>query len=343
MAGSVIPMEVGVDGNGKDKSVVAIGDQWEVQYARFFSHYSMTQTVSPSSSSTTASSSNRSSLCPIKRRRHNTGTWLSSSASSNGTLYIFTDRSGYGSVLSVYFRGKLMEEHFIAKLHFTWPQVSCVSGFPTRGSLVVFVTYKDCMDEVQKFAVRFSTINDSNSFVKCLEDSLFRKKDVGSEPLPISSPSQHMTPYRPTDMSSMVAIDTTEILEMPPIDSSHAPTSLQMEVKQLTFFHNNFVTGLNSVADSPSNNFVNGLNSGAVLPAFPPRFASLLTDCYPQIEVEQAGNAVAVPSNASEEVAMKAQIEKYMQDASFLDILTKVEKVINELGGGGPILQAAGA
>lgn len=42
----------------------------------------------------------------------------------------------------------LQEEHFISKLLFSWPQVSCVSGFPARGSRVVFVSYKDCVSQV---------------------------------------------------------------------------------------------------------------------------------------------------------------------------------------------------
>ncbi|XP_048503481.1 uncharacterized protein LOC125499081 [Beta vulgaris subsp. vulgaris] len=40
------------------------------------------------------------------------------------------------------------EEHFISKLHFVWPQVSCLSEFPTRGSLVVLASYTDNLDEV---------------------------------------------------------------------------------------------------------------------------------------------------------------------------------------------------
>lgn len=42
----------------------------------------------------------------------------------------------------------LQEEHFISKLLFSWPQVSCVSGFPAKGSRVVFVSYKDCAGQV---------------------------------------------------------------------------------------------------------------------------------------------------------------------------------------------------
>lgn len=37
----------------------------------------------------------------------------------------------------------LQEEHYISKLHFSWPHVSCVAGFPTRGTRVVFVSYRD--------------------------------------------------------------------------------------------------------------------------------------------------------------------------------------------------------
>ncbi|VFQ93201.1 unnamed protein product [Cuscuta campestris] len=62
-----------------------------------------------------------------------------------------------------------------------------------------------------------------------------------------------------------------------------------------------------------------------VLSSFPPSFTSFLKSCGPAID-EQA------QQTASQDLDLKAQITKYMEDSSFQDMLLKVEKVINEVG-----------
>ncbi|KAL9260452.1 POOR HOMOLOGOUS SYNAPSIS 1-like protein [Drosera capensis] len=339
MAGSVRP--------SPSSHLVVRDHNWQVQYSRFFRHpLHRTPTPTSSPSVVTAGSSSSSSggrdgegrLISSQRVR-TLGTWLS--LTSEAELYVSEvgDGDGYGggggggTVLSVYYGEKMMEEHLITNLHFTWPQVSCVSGFPTRGSLVVFATYRDCANEVQKFAFRFSNVDDVSGFVKFLQDSLFKKKNVSQELSPISSLSQCAPHYRPRAMQSVTDLDASEILDVDPI-TTHERRNPNLGVKQLGYFHNNFVTGLNDRADSSANNSMNGLALGTDFSAFPPRFTSMVTNCY---QIEQ-GNSVALPSNTSDEADIKAQIEKYMQDASFLDMLNKVEQVINELGRG-PLLQ----
>jgi len=56
------------------------------------------------------------------------------------------------SVFSVKF--VLQEEHYVSKLSFSWPQVSCDPGFPARGIRTVLVSYRDSRGEVSFF---FST------------------------------------------------------------------------------------------------------------------------------------------------------------------------------------------
>ncbi|GMH01570.1 hypothetical protein Nepgr_003409 [Nepenthes gracilis] len=291
MAGSMISAESEL----QEKSLNAMRDQWEVQYSRFFSY--------PSNANT---SSSQSHLCI--RRNRSKGTWLSSCASANASLHTFTDRSkSSDTILAVYFQGKILEEHFISKLHFTWPQVSCVSGFPPRGSLVIFVSYKDCADEIQKFALRFSAINATKTFIAHLEEAIFKIKDVSSFTSDISSQSEFVPPQIP---SVMTPIDTSEILEMAPISKYQTPISPHTEVEQLPC----------------SQDFGLCLNSEGHLPSFPPRFTSLVTNCCSQIE---QGNVAAAASTVSAEVDFKSKIAKYMQDASFLDMLSKVEEVID--------------
>jgi hypothetical protein len=44
------------------------------------------------------------------------------------------------------------EEHYVSKLHFSWPQVSCDPGFPARGIRTVVVSYRDSCGEVTFFS-----------------------------------------------------------------------------------------------------------------------------------------------------------------------------------------------
>ncbi|KAH1053526.1 hypothetical protein GLYMA_08G283200v4 [Glycine max] len=72
-------------------------------------------------------------------------------------------------------------EHYVTKLHFTWPQVSCVSGYPPRGIRTVLVSCRDSLGEIQKFAMRFPSIYEAESFINALKEIL--KGDKDPEPL----------------------------------------------------------------------------------------------------------------------------------------------------------------
>lgn len=39
--------------------------------------------------------------------------------------------------------GMVQEEHYVSKLHFMWPQMTCDSGYPARASRVVLLSYRD--------------------------------------------------------------------------------------------------------------------------------------------------------------------------------------------------------
>ncbi|CAK9312375.1 unnamed protein product [Citrullus colocynthis] len=51
-----------------------------------------------------------------------------------------------------------------------WPHVSCISCFPTSGTRTI-ERYRDSADEIQKFAVRFSTSKETDSFVNILKNA----------------------------------------------------------------------------------------------------------------------------------------------------------------------------
>ncbi|KAL9678881.1 hypothetical protein QQ045_016732 [Rhodiola kirilowii] len=140
---------------------VAMREKWEVHYSRFLNF--------PSKETTEAVTV----ACPHLKVRRNTksskenGTWLT--ASSSAELKLIFDLYNVDVIMRVHYRGRIMEEHFISKLNISWPQVSCESGFPPRGTRVLTVTYRDEMEEVQKFAFRFSTICNLEAFLNALK------------------------------------------------------------------------------------------------------------------------------------------------------------------------------
>ncbi|KOM31690.1 hypothetical protein LR48_Vigan01g124500 [Vigna angularis] len=165
--------------------------------------------------------------------------------------------------------------------------------------------------QIQKFAMRFPSIYEAESFIGVLKEIL--KGDKDPEPLntdfgsEISSQSEFMS----TNEHSY-SRGCEELSFMTPADNY---------IPQLPIFVNNEVgqpSGAEVKGTTPSHNFE------GVLPALPPSFSSLLMDC--------SQNNLAQPT-VSEEIELKSQIVRYMEDSSFQDMLIKVEKVISELGG----------
>ncbi|KAI4314373.1 hypothetical protein L6164_027287 [Bauhinia variegata] len=291
-----------VPSNGIENSLVNnIRDQWEVHFARFFPYPSITN------------SSCSSDLVPLGARSKNRcskGNWMSSS--SIAFLRLIRNHSNSDIILTVFFSGKVLEEHYVSKLHFSWPQVSCVSGFPARGIKTILVSYRDSMGEVQKFALKFASIFEAQSFINALKEIL--KVESGPDPEPlntdfgseISSQSGFMSsnkhyhqPYG--ELSNMTPSDTYTP-QMPPILRSEGERHTGTQEKETTLVH----------------------KFDGILPALPPGFNSLLMDC--------SENSYAQPID-SKENDLKSQIAKYMEDSSFQDMLVTVEKVISEIGG----------
>ncbi|KAI8021000.1 hypothetical protein LOK49_LG03G00254 [Camellia lanceoleosa] len=291
MAGSVVALA----SEHMEKSVTAIADQWEVEYSRFFNYPSLSSTFP--------------TLIPLPdvRRDRFRGTWISSS--STASLNITADHSNSDFILTVNFLGKIHEEHYISKLYFSWPHVSCVSGFPSRGSRVVFVSYRDSLGQIQKFALRFSTSCEIEAFMNALKEILEDVRDTG---LPRSNFASEMSyqsdfvpsdePYRPKkDWSATATIDSC----------TH---QMQSSSK--------YEGGQNS---NCQNAVLNG-DIESIFAAFPPGFTSLMMSCQPVAE-----QAIAQPTEP-EDNDLRYQITRYLGDKSFQDILCKVEKVMNEIG-----------
>ncbi|GAV77114.1 LOW QUALITY PROTEIN: hypothetical protein CFOL_v3_20586 [Cephalotus follicularis] len=274
--------------------------EWQVHFSRYFNY-----PVYPPLSSTCPS------LIPLphnRRYRPTRGTWISTS-SHTASLRIIIDPSD--AILSVSFRGKILEEHYFTKLHFSWPQVSCVSGFPARGGRAVFVTYKDSAAEAIKLLIfmpalyNFATICFSVLLLIRLEDATEIEplnSDFRSE---ISSQSAFLSSNiprysAPEEELSFMTPDHNYTPQMPPSFNCEAE---QQSCTQKTVL----------------NHSVQGVS-----PALPPSFMSLLTNCYSEVKQDQ--------QTVSGETDLKLQIVRYMEDHTFQDMLIKVEKVMSEMG-----------
>ncbi|KAI4328186.1 hypothetical protein L6164_020563 [Bauhinia variegata] len=281
------------------------GDQWEIHFARFFPYPLIT------------TSSFSSDLVPLGRSFKNSrpkGNWISSSSPS--FLRLAHHHSNSDVILTVSFNGEVLEEHYVSKLHFSWPQVSCVPGFPARGTRTILVSYRDSIGEVQKFALRFPSICATQSFIYALKEILKVEKGPDPEPLntdfgsQISSQSGFMSSnkhyHRPCEELSNTSPFDVYTPQMPPSSKSEGERHLGTQVKETTLSQ----------------------KIERVLPVLPPSFTSLLMDCS-EINHE---SCVAIQPIDSKKIDLESQIAKYMEDSSFQDMLEKVEKVLSEIG-----------
>ncbi|KAC9436904.1 hypothetical protein E3N88_45847 [Mikania micrantha] len=308
-------------------TAVSIGDPWEVQYGRFFN--------CPSPSTVAGAGGRHPSLVPLARKPK--GTWISSfnSLACLKLLTTTTDHSDtYRSIiLTVTLVNNVIEEHYISKLHFTWPQVSCSTGYVPRGSKVVFMSYNQDGQArhsnliilfIQKFAVRFLTIDGAERFINILKEAFGHERIIGStsgiSKSKTSSESEIIPSFeaenRPTQGWDLMttSAEFSEPMYRPIQEYSPIAASSETHVPP---FH-------------PNENYDGSLNSNHLsqdvqgkLSAFPPSFTSLLMNCYPVAET-------ALQPIDPEEVILRKDIMKYLGDSSFQEMLSKVQKVVNE-------------
>ncbi|KAJ4961607.1 hypothetical protein NE237_021517 [Protea cynaroides] len=254
----------------------AIEELWEVEFSRFFNFPSLPST------SLVLKPLRKSIISRLK------GTWLSSS--STASLNLLSYHSTPELILVVSLRGKIYEEHFVSNLHFSWPQVSSVYQCSTRGSRVVFASYRDSIGQIQKFALRFSTSSEAEKFINVLKESLKDlinigyprgnfKSEISSES--VFSSSNGLQCRAEKDASYM----TPEVSYVTP----HATYTSQMllldnEASQTTCL----------LEPAPDNDFE------GIFAALPPSFTALLANCCTEAEQERP--------KLPEEVDLKTQI-----------------------------------
>ncbi|MBA0586243.1 hypothetical protein Gorai_016991, partial [Gossypium raimondii] len=300
MAGCLAVVET--DRPENEKPVYTIKGQWQVHFARFIVYPSLPSTCP--------------SLVPKSRRgRASSGNWIATSSPA-ASLQIISDLSSSETILSICLGGKILEEHYISKLHFSWPQIQCIPEIPARGSRAVFVSYKDCADQqthgvlpiflhIQKFALRFSTHHESESFMNAVKVEIRPWKlfiscnnypialeefqgDAETEPLNPDFGSDS-SPQSDFISSNGLPSRANQVLSDLNPDGSYTPQmspGLSYEIRQQSFDQ-----------DEMLNN-----NAEDIFPPLPPSFSSLLTNCCPT--AEKAANQPTV----SQEVDLKSQI-----------------------------------
>ncbi|KAK8526423.1 hypothetical protein V6N13_017459 [Hibiscus sabdariffa] len=303
MAGSLAVVEA--DRHENEEPASSIKGQWQVLFARFILHPSLPSTCP--------------SLVPLTkncRSRSRGGNWIATSFPA-ASLQIINDLSSSETVLTVSLSGKLLEEHYISNLHFSWPQIQCIPEIPARGSRAVFVSYKDCADEIQKFAFRFSTHHEAASFMNILQEKF--RDEVEIEPLNTDFGSGFSPQSEFISSNGLPSRGNQELSDLNP-DGSYTPQmspSLSYEIRQQSFDQDAM---LNNNSDdsyapqmSPSLSYeirqkslnqdaMLNNNSEGIFPPLPPSFTSLLTNCCPT--AEKAANQPRV----SEEIDLKSQI-----------------------------------
>ncbi|XP_021654850.2 protein POOR HOMOLOGOUS SYNAPSIS 1 isoform X2 [Hevea brasiliensis] len=164
---------------------------------------------------------------------------------------------------------------------------------------------------IQKFALRFSVISEAERFINALKDILKEVSENellnGDSPSEISSRSVFMSTNEP---SSRACEEESSVMAPDQTYSPQLPSSLNYDV------------GQESQETQPSH------KSEVTSCALPPSFASFLTNCCSEIKKD------ASQHSSSEDIDLKSQIARYMEDSSFQEMLFKVEKVISEIGDG---------
>ncbi|CAH1437577.1 unnamed protein product [Lactuca virosa] len=85
------------------------------------------------------------------------GKWIDGVVNTPATVVVFSDEHIFFHT-TIHVRWALRsrvclthpeEEHYTSKLHFTCHHVSCLLGYPPRGSKIVFMSYKDHVGELR--------------------------------------------------------------------------------------------------------------------------------------------------------------------------------------------------
>ncbi|KAI4975228.1 hypothetical protein ZWY2020_048835 [Hordeum vulgare] len=276
---------------------------------------------------------------------------LSSSSFSRST-YICLPASS--STLRSIFMAQ--EEHYVSILNFSWPQVACVTECPVRGSRVVFMSFCDRSKQAcflsapnVNILLYVSRLSDAESFLNSVQEVSSNTMDImpsGSDYMcehEDSSSSQYIPSnglqYRPDEAVSFQEPTSDHRTDAPAVGYHVEPDHI----------YSGFPEGYCGFPEGYSGSVkiekvtVHTCNSDgegpfpATTTDHPPEKAYILDTC-----LDAAGrNSVAGKGKgAGKEIDVSdltrdilAGIETYVGNDSFHDMLSKLDKAINELGG----------
>lgn len=247
-------------------------------------------------------------------------------------------------------------------LNFSWPQVACVTECPVRGSRVVFMSFCDRSKQIQKFAVRFPRLSDAESFLNSVQEVSSNTMDImpsGSDYMcehEDSSSSQYIPSnglqYRPDETVSFQEPTSDHRTDAPAVGYHVEPDQPVLQsplATNINSIYSGFPEGYCGFPEGYSGSVkiekvtVHTCNSDgegpfpATTTDHPPEKAYILDTC-----LDAAGrNSVAGKGKgAGKEIDVSdltrdilAGIETYVGNDSFHDMLSKLDKAINELGG----------
>lgn len=269
-----------------------IKGHWQIHYSRFFNYPS--STTSPRLRSVSKA-----------KKILDKGNWISSS--STASMHLLTYHSLPEVVLVIKLRGKIYEEHFISKLQFSWPQVSCLAECPLRGGRVVFGCYRDHLGDIQKFAMRFLTSYDSQTFINTIKESL--KNATNAELLSsnfgpeFSSQSKFFSSYGVNYRADL------QPSYVHPVGNYTPPVQPSLNYGGMQYIYPEKIT------------IAHGLEGTSSLPS---SFTSLLADCCTETQQEQR--------KLPKEIDLDSQIWRYMTNPSFNYMLSKCRESYYEMG-----------
>uniref|UniRef100_A0A0D9WQ68 Poor homologous synapsis 1 PH domain-containing protein n=1 Tax=Leersia perrieri TaxID=77586 RepID=A0A0D9WQ68_9ORYZ len=221
--------------------------------------------------------------------------------------------------------------------------------------------------QIQKFALRFPHLSDAESFLNCVKDL----KECSTDSMDIipsgsdylcedSSASEYIASsgiHRPHDTISFEepdqAIHRTETpalgyheepdepihrIEAPALSQHEAPALSQHEAPAFgqheasAFGHHEAPAFGHHQAPQQILQPVLATNIDTIFSGFPPSFTDMLTQF--SCKLDKVATTAAKESDASKETDdIMTRMKTYMADGAFHDMLYKLDKVIDELGG----------
>uniref|UniRef100_A0A0E0LBK8 Poor homologous synapsis 1 PH domain-containing protein n=1 Tax=Oryza punctata TaxID=4537 RepID=A0A0E0LBK8_ORYPU len=294
--------------------------KWAVEFARFF----RTPRRDPSKPPPPGLR-----LVARGKLRHH-GTWLQ--AASPAALSISCPSQSFAvPVLTVSIGDVVFEEHFVSILNFSWPQVTCVTQCPISGSRVECST--ETMDIIPSGSDYLCEDSSASEYISSsgIHQS-FEEPDQPIHRTETPAFGYHAEPDEPIHRTETSALSQRET---PALGHHEGPEEPLLQPLLAT-------------------------NIDTVFSGFPPSFTDMLTqfscktekdaeEPYPvtardhspqEVSMLDTPHNVAISTTAANEIDVNREtsdimtrIKAYITDGAFHDMLFKLERVIDELGG----------